>query len=132
MCVFVCVLMTSVYCTACLPLPHQMDTFRIKGKKLHDDPSYMSALEIVVQYEVPVLTALPEFALLIDDKWNKHAMRTHVLLSLVPNLAFIALLTASGSAVLPTVFSHSLPVNAVFLHCDKDSGFRSSLAGSGE
>jgi hypothetical protein len=37
---------------------YQMDTFRVGGKKLHSNPHYASALEIVVNFEVPVLTGL--------------------------------------------------------------------------
>ena len=37
---------------------YQMDTFRVRTKKLHFDPHYASALEIVVNFEVPVLTGL--------------------------------------------------------------------------
>ena len=54
---------------------YQMDSFRISQKKLHKNPKYLSALEIVVFFEIPVLTALPEFAELIDEKWNKFAFR---------------------------------------------------------
>jgi hypothetical protein len=37
---------------------YQMDTFRVGTKKLHSSPHYASALEIVVNFEVPVLTGL--------------------------------------------------------------------------
>jgi len=37
---------------------YQMDTFRVHNKKLHESPHYASALEIVVNFEVPVLTGL--------------------------------------------------------------------------
>jgi hypothetical protein len=74
---------------------YQMDTFRVRGKKLHSNKAYASALEIVVNYEVPVLTALPVFEELIQDKWAKFGFKYHCLCALLPYSIFVAAFTAS-------------------------------------
>ena len=79
----------------------QMDTFRVKDKKLHNkklNPEYASALEIVVNFEVPVLTALPVFEELIRDKWTKFGMRFHWLYAIIPYSIFVLALTVSTLA----------------------------------
>jgi len=68
---------------------YQMDTFRVRDKKLHQNPDYLSALEIVVHYEVPVLTALPVFEDLIFDKWEKFGFRYHMIFAFVPYTLFV-------------------------------------------
>ena len=74
---------------------YQIDTFRVHGKKLHNNPHYMSALEVVVDYEVPVLDDLPELAELIAHKWKRSGWRQHVKQSVLPYLSIVAALTAS-------------------------------------
>jgi len=74
---------------------YQIDTFRVKDKKLHAKDGYASALEIVVSREVPVLTALPVFETLIHDKWKKFARRHHIRFAVIPYALFVTALTSS-------------------------------------
>jgi hypothetical protein len=79
----------------CITSLYQMDTFRVHGKKLHDSQKYQSALQILVDFQVPVVGEMPEFAALIDEKWKKFARRHHIMFVLFPYLIFTAALSVS-------------------------------------
>ncbi len=72
---------------------YQIDTFRVRGKKLHDSEKYKSALQILVDLQVPA--EMPELAALIDEKWKKFAFYHHIMHAILPFGVFTAALTSS-------------------------------------
>ena len=72
---------------------YQIDTFRVRDKKLHDSEKYKSALQILVDSQVPA--EMPEHATLIDEKWKKFAFYHHIMHAIMPFDVFTTALTVS-------------------------------------
>jgi hypothetical protein len=67
----------------------QVDTFRVKGSRLHETPKYRSALEIIVTHEVEAFAYDDLFNLLIQDKWRRFASRMYFRQSFLPYMLLL-------------------------------------------
>ena len=67
----------------------QVDTFRVKGSRLHETPKYRSALEIIVTHEVDDFAYDDLFNLLIQDKWRRFASRMYFRQSFLPYMLLL-------------------------------------------